>query len=191
MDDNEPNTHIYILDNVVSNTVCDELITFINTSAKMEETVDNGSNVLGSCCFPNGMGSENGADKITEKVYEVVSKITHKLMDIFPISVSAFTPFQLRKIHGATKIHIDGLFRRELMDERGFLTPNDMRELTLIIGLNDDYEGGELHFPEQKITTKLKKGQAIAFPPYWTHPHYTNDLSNNTTRYTITTWLMK
>lgn len=191
MDCDEPNTHIYVLDNVVSNTLCDELITFINTSANIEETLDNGSNVRSKCCFPHGMGSENGADKINEKVYEVVSKITHKLMDIFPISVSAFTPFQLRKIHGATKIHIDGLFRRELMDERGFLTPNDMRELTLIIGLNDDYEGGELHFPEQKITTKLKKGQAIAFPPYWTHPHYTNDLSNNTTRYTITTWLMK
>jgi predicted 2-oxoglutarate/Fe(II)-dependent dioxygenase YbiX len=189
--DDEPNTHICILDNVVSNTVCDELITFINTTANMEETVDNGSNVRGRCCFPYGMGSENGADKINEKVYEVVSKITHKLMDIFPIRVSAFSPFQLRKIHGATKIHVDGLFRRELMDERGFLTPNDMRELTLIIGLNDDYEGGELHFPKQKITTKLKRGQAIAFPPYWTHPHYTNDLSNNTTRYTITTWLMK
>jgi len=137
------------------------------------------------------MGSENGADIINEKIYEVVAKITHKLMDTFPISVSAFTPFQLRKIHGATKIHIDGIFRRELMDERGFLTPNDMRELTVIIGLNDDYEGGELHFPEQKNTMKLKRGQAIAFPPYWTHPHYTDDLLNNTVRYTITTWLMK
>ena len=191
MDETEPNTHICVLDNVVSNTLCDEIITFINTSANIEETGDNLSNVRGKCCFPYTMGSENGANKINEKICEVVSKITHKLMDTFPISVSAFTPFQLRKIHGATKIHIDGIFRRELMDERGFLTPNDMRELTVIIGLNDDYEGGELHFPEQKITMKLKRGQAIAFPPYWTHPHYTDDLLNNTMRYTITTWLMK
>jgi len=191
MDESEPNNHICLLDNVISNTLCHEIITFINTSANIKETEDNGSNVRGKCCFPLQMGSENGADIINEKIYEVVAKITHKLMDTFPISVSAFTPFQLRKIHGATKIHIDGIFRRELMDERGFLTPNDMRELTLIIALNDDYEGGEIHFPEQKITTKLKKGQAIAFPPYWTHPHYTDDLLNNTTRYTITAWLMK
>ena len=191
MDETQPNTHICVLDNVVSNTLCDEIITFINTSANIKETRDNGSNVRGKSCFPCTMGSENGADIINEKIYEVVAKITHKLMDTFPISVSAFTPFQLRKIHGATKIHIDGIFRRELMDERGFLTPNDMRELTVIIGLNDDYEGGELHFPEQKNTMKLKRGQAIAFPPYWTHPHYTDDLLNNTVRYTITTWLMK
>ena len=191
MDETKPNTHICVLDNVVSNTLCDEIITFINTSANIKETRDNGSNVRGKCCFPCTMGSENGADIINEKIYEVVAKITHKLMDTFPISVSAFTPFQLRKIHGATKIHIDGIFRRELMDERGFLTPNYMRELTVIIGLNDDYEGGELHFPEQKNTMKLKRGQAIAFPPYWTHPHYTDDLLNNTVRYTITTWLMK
>lgn len=191
MDETQPNTHICVLDNVVSNTLCDEIITFINTSANIKETRDNGSNVRGKCCFPCTMGSENGADIINEKIYEVVAKITHKLMDTFPISVSAFTPFQLRKIHGATKIHIDGIFRRELMDERGFLTPNDMRELTVIIGLNDDYEGGELHFPEQKNTMKLKRGQAIAFPPCWTHPHYTDDLLNNTVRYTITTWLMK
>ena len=191
MDETQPNTHICVLDNVVSNTLCDEIITFINTSANIKETRDNGSNVRGKCCFPCTMGSENGADIINEKIYEVVAKITHKLMDTFPISVSAFTPFQLRKIHCATKIHIDGIFRRELMDERGFLTPNDMRELTVIIGLNDDYEGGELHFPEQKNTMKLKRGQAIAFPPYWTHPHYTDDLLNNTVRYTIITWLMK
>ena len=191
MDETQPNTHICVLDNVVSNTLCDEIITFINTSANIKETRDNGSNVRGKCCFPCTMGSENGADIINEKIYEVVAKIRHKLMDTFPISVSAFTPFQLRKIHGATKIHIDGIFRRELMDERGFLTPNDMRELTVIIGLNDDYEGGELHFPEQKNTMKLKRGQAIAFPQYWTHPHYTDDLLNNTVRYTITTWLMK
>jgi len=191
MDESEPNTHICVLDNVVSNTLCDEIITFINTSANIEETGDNRSNTRSKCCFPYTMGSENGAGIINEKIYEVVAKITHKLMDTFPISVSAFTPFQLRKIHGATKIHIDGIFRRELMDERGFLTPNDLRELTVIIGLNDDYEGGDLHFPEQKITMQLKRGQAIAFPPYWTHPHYTDDLLNNTMRYTITTWLMK
>ena len=191
MDETEPNTHICVLDNVVSNTLCDEIITFINTLANIEETGDNRSNARGKCCFPYTMGSENGADIINEKIYEVVAKITHKLMDTFPISVSAFTPFQLRKIHGATKIQIDGIFRRDLMDERGFLTLNVMRELTLIIALIDDYEGGEINFPEQKITTKLKKGQVIAFPPYWTHPHYTDDLLNNTMRYTITTWLMK
>ena len=35
----------------------------------------------------------------------------------------------------------------------------------------------------------LKKGEAIAFPPYWTHPHEVSAPENGTFRYTINTWL--
>ena len=82
MDESEPNNHICLLDNVISNTLCQEIITFINASANIKETEDNGSNVRGKCCFPLYMGSENGADIIDEKIYEVVAKITHKLMKL-------------------------------------------------------------------------------------------------------------
>ena len=61
--------------------------------------------------------------------------------------------------------------------------------MSVIIALNDDYEGGELVFPNQDVVVKLKKGQAVAFPPYWTHPHYTNEPLNGTFRYTVNTWL--
>ena len=64
-----------------------------------------------------------------------------------------------------------------------------IRSVSVIIALNGDYDGGEIVFPCQNFKTKLKQGEAIAFPPYWTHPHYTEDLKNNTFRYTINTWL--
>ena len=54
--------------------------------------------------------------------------------------------------------------------------------------ISDDYEGGELCFPNQDVKIKLEAGDAIVFPPYRTHPHYTNAL-NGTFRYTINTWL--
>jgi predicted 2-oxoglutarate/Fe(II)-dependent dioxygenase YbiX len=54
--------------------------------------------------------------------------------------------------------------------------------------LNDDYEGGQFIFPYYDITVKLKKGSVLIFPPFWTHEHSTNELENNTFRYTITTW---
>ena len=41
---------------------------------------------------------------------------------------------------------------------------------------------------DQDIKVKLKKGSVIIFPPFWTHPHETEDLLNNTYRYTINTW---
>mgnify|MGYP003968137707 CR=1 FL=1 len=68
---------------------------------------------------------------------------------------------------------------------------NEHPILTSIVMLNDDYEGGIFHFPNQKISVKLKKGQLIAFPPYWTHLHGVEAVINNTYRYTINTWLFE
>ena len=44
--------------------------------------------------------------------------------------------------------------------------------MSVIIALNDDYEGGEFYFPKQDYKVKLKKGDIICFPPYHTHPLY-------------------
>jgi hypothetical protein len=89
-----------------------------------------------------------------------------------------------RKIHGSTAIHTDGVM------ECDHLNPVDAkpRMLGIIGALNDNYSGGEIVFPQQKFKIKLKKGQAIVFPPYWTHPHYTTELENDTIRYTFNTW---
>jgi hypothetical protein len=96
-----------------------------------------------------------------------------------------------RKITGGTRLHTDSVFG----DTHEKLSKNspirDVRKLSLIIALNSDYEGGEFYFPSQGIDKiKLKKGQAILFPPYWTHPHGTREL-NGTFRYTINTWLLE
>jgi len=90
----------------------------------------------------------------------------------------------LRKIHGATKIHADGIVH----NPSNLCFKNNVRVFSTIIALNSDYEGGELCFPNQDVKIKLEAGDAIVFPPYRTHPHYTNAL-NGTFRYTINTWL--
>ena len=86
-----------------------------------------------------------------------------------------------REIYGETRLHYDGID----------VTKGDPRCMSLIIALNDDYEGGEIYFPNQEYKIKLKRGQAIAFPPYWTHPHGVNTPLNGTLRYTINTWLLE
>ena len=90
---------------------------------------------------------------------------------------------QLRKIYGPTRYHSDGTKCTKENGEPGY------RVLSVIVVLNDDYEGGELHFPYQDKMIRLNKGQVIVFPPFWTHPHRALDLKNGTFRYTINTWL--
>ena len=70
------------------------------------------------------------------------------------------------------KLHCDHIHSMFDGDRKGIPT------LSLLGCLNDDYEGGEICFPVQNRNIKMKKGDILAFPPYWTHPHYSNDLSS-------------
>ena len=112
----------------------------------------------------------------------VLKKIQRKISSEIcphPTTVGYNNSMQFRKINGATRMHTDGV-----------LCPLSMRGriFSVIVALNSDYEGGEFEFPLQNIKVKLKAGEALIFPPYWTHPHCTNEL-NGTFRYTINTWL--
>jgi predicted 2-oxoglutarate/Fe(II)-dependent dioxygenase YbiX len=113
-----------------------------------------------------------------------ITTLGNMMSEKYAVVCNAITDVQYRKIYGATKLHTDTDGSR--MDMNDVLAS---RTLSVIIALNDDYEGGELIFPLQNYKIKLKKGQLIAFPPYWTHPHYTNEPENDTFRYTINTWL--
>jgi predicted 2-oxoglutarate/Fe(II)-dependent dioxygenase YbiX len=62
------------------------------------------------------------------------------------------------------------------------------RDLSVLIYLNDDYEGGNLVFPELHISIKPKKGMLVAFPS--TH-HYLHGVEPVTKgeRFAIVTWM--
>jgi hypothetical protein len=99
----------------------------------------------------------------------------------------------LRKIYGKTRAHQDGL--NQIHDSNvTFIRENKkgeykmIRNASIVFSLNDDYEGGNFKFPYYDVSIRLKKGSVIIFPPFWTHTHETDDLMNNTFRYTITTW---
>lgn len=117
-------------------------------------------------------------EKIVKRVFEMIQhKLLHEVNNTS--SNIRYEEMKFRKIHGATRMHTDGVVWNEHDGGRLF---------SVIIALNSDYEGGEIVFPCQNTQVKLKAGEAIIFPPYWTHPHRTNDL-NGTYRYTINTWL--
>ena len=115
-----------------------------------------------------------------------LSKISKYMKDT--TGLEAYNPtdgcVRLRKIYDATKIHCDGIVH----NPSNPCFENNVRVFSTIIALNSDYEGGELCFPNQDVKIKLEAGDAIVFPTYRTHPHYTNAL-NGTFRYTINTWL--
>ena len=52
----------------------------------------------------------------------------------------------------------------------------DFSGITFVVCLNDNYEGGNLVFPKQEVSIKLKRGDLILFPGSYTHPHGVTEL---------------
>ena len=69
---------------------------------------------------------------------------------------------------------------------------NTPRHLSIIINLNDDYEGGDLIFTDQQLKEikrlKLGKGSVTFFPSNFMYPHSIQPITEGT-RYSIVAWL--
>tara|TARA_X000000368_G_C22658936_1_gene548748 strand:+ start:87 stop:593 length:507 start_codon:yes stop_codon:yes gene_type:complete len=117
------------------------------------------------------------ARDVDDIVKEAVEKTAQKYHEKYPwFYTHSDAGFALRKISGATREHVD-------VSDRG-----DNRNVSIIIGLNSDFENGEFHFPYQEYTTTLKRGEAIAFPVWFMYPHSVDAPIGY--RYTINTWML-
>lgn len=174
---NQPKDGIFVIDNFFSEENCAQLIKEIDLYAKYDEKdILHTTNVKAKVIKCNLIGTS-----LKQYMLEKISKITSHFRKNYNIPCVKSEQLCLRKIYGNTRLHVDHI--------NGMYGPS--RCLSIIIALNGDYEGGEFVFPVQGRKIKLKQGQLIAFPPYWTHPHYTNDLENATFRYTVNTWLLQ
>lgn len=85
--------------------------------------------------------------------------------------------FQILRYHpgGFYDTHIDG-----------WSIPT--RQISIIIFLNGDFEGGGLHFPRQKIIIKPEAGDAVFFPSNFSYPHAALPVTSGV-RYSVVNWL--
>lgn len=177
-------TQIFVFDDVISDKLCDTIRLIIDKTDGYIEDYRPNQNVKCKSVTIKDIADSKSAITLDTEVYNVVNKIAEKIMAANTrISIRNDCGYQFRKIHGPTRYHSDGIFSSPPPPN-----VNNVRTVSLVIALNDDYKGGEFCFPDQNFKIKLKKGQAIAFPPFWTHPHYTNELLDGTFRYTINTW---
>jgi|TARA_A100001391_G_scaffold30816_2_gene16488 predicted 2-oxoglutarate/Fe(II)-dependent dioxygenase YbiX len=69
---------------------------------------------------------------------------------------------------------------------------NVARHLSIIINLNDNYEGGDLVFTDSKLNEikrlKLEKRSIVFFPSNFMYPHTIEPITKGT-RYSIVAWL--
>ena len=168
---------INIYKDVITSELCDELIALHKKEKEHteKEVYGNGTNVQ---CYNLDLDDYPEHDK---KVFDVVEGIIDRvLVDhiYFPDDVD-YETYSVREHYGGTVLHVDGLLNDD----------SQRRILSIIIALTDDYDGGEFNFPEQSYQVKLKKGEAITFPPNYFYPHEVSAPSNGE-RYTINLWVL-
>lgn len=173
--------NIFIFHDIITYEQCDHIIETMEKSFKKEYKIEKWEINRNVNCVYN-----EDIEELDSMVYEIINIFIQKLHDMFDIVSQGDSGYCYRKIFGPTRLHSDGLFVEK---DKQYIPMKKIRNISVIICLNEDYEGGEFYFPKQDRKIKLKKGNIIAFPPYWTHPHMTYPLLNNTYRYTINTWL--
>lgn len=177
--------NIFVFDNLISDELCDECISFIDEYAVEDENkIVKNTNVKSKTVSAKEFQFIDSKilKRLDEKMYNVLNRLIQCICKKRHISLTSDCGIQFRKVYGETKLHVDGV-------HHGFNKNDNFRQMAVIIALNGDYDGGQFYFPLQNVTIKLKKGQIIAFPPFWTHPHGVKTPENDTFRYTINTWL--
>jgi len=82
---------------------------------------------------------------------------------------------------GMVEIHSD------TSDLDGNPNQNSTNKYTIILYLNDNYNGGELYFPQHDLKIKPQSGSILTFPGDHSNIHGVNEVKNET-RYTIVSW---
>ena len=114
------------------------------------------------------------------KVNECMAVVLEKYTRFYPyFYCDNVLEYQLREITGPTLEHIDHPIDSEY----------DVRNVSVIFGLNSDYEEGEFYFRQQDYKTTVKRGEALVFPVYYFYPHEVSAPIGS--RYTINTWCVE
>lgn len=100
-----------------------------------------------------------------------------------PIKNIELTQFLHYTVGGKYDIHNDS---EDFVN--GKLTRVCERDVSVLVYLNDDYEGGELEFPDWGLTLKPKKGTLIAFPSYIEFSHRVHPVTKGE-RFTLVSWI--
>jgi len=101
---------------------------------------------------------------------------------IYPIVHDFWTPCHMWGMRDAF------LIKYEMDKQRDLPLHNDASLVTGSVKLNDNYEGGVLEFPRQKLSNKdIPIGKCILFPGQVTHGHLSTPITKGT-KYSLTIW---
>jgi hypothetical protein len=121
-----------------------------------------------------GLGPRNSENSELYDVHESIFQTVRRCVDDYGIywgvGIRSYEAFNFVKYEGAGthfKIHADH-------------GPTYVTTVSIVVYLNDNYEGGEIYFPRFRLKVKPKAGDIIVFPSNYIYEHASEDMISGT-----------
>ena len=188
---------IYVYDEVFENETLNSFLKWINNNSKnfIDAKITNGINTeivdtsIRKVTELNLNSNSESQTKIhwfnylIRKLSDLIINYERDVLKGISLNISKFNEINILKYEnqGHYKPHIDDCI-------------NHHRTLSIILLLNDDYEGGELVFKSIDLQKDLhiievKKNRAILFPSNFMYPHTVKPVTKGM-RYSIVSWAL-
>ena len=181
--------YIHVENDAIPTEFCDEIIReYENSDDWVPGTVNDYNIAQSRKCEAVYLST----DPVIEKNQEVRKNIDDRLFRIVNDSLEKY----MKKYNALGYINVEGdigyiLLKYKTDDyvrEHVDTYAGEHRTLSCSIILNDDYEGGEITFFNDKVRPFLKKGDMLIFPSGFTYPHQVLPVTSGT-RYAVITWI--
>lgn len=181
---------VIIINNYLEAEICEELRDYADQRAFHQlEVIDTDPE-------KNTLTNMKSQDRITDQVS--IDGISCSMINIFnDIYCNRLSPFFNCDIEAYERPHIlrysaGGLYRAHADSENWDAATNSWnrvinRDLSVLLYLNDDYEGGELEFPNQQYKFKPKAGMMVGFPSDHRYLHAAHPTLSGI-RYAVVSW---
>jgi hypothetical protein len=148
---------------------------------------EDGTMIYDSLYWKDRVATSLTIDKQDPRINPIIQKMVARLKvevdSFFNVNANPTNPAIVRWLPGQLQMpHAD----KELHEGANAGKPNDFPwyDLAGLFYLNDDYEGGELYFPQHDIKFKPKAGAAYFFPGDMNYIHGVTEITSGI-RYTV------
>jgi hypothetical protein len=183
--------NIVALENFMTEEELLRLNTFIRNNNNWDVTEthynENGTVIYDADYWANRVATyptiEKGDPEIPRLIEKMVARLKIEVDKFFNVDANPTSPAMVRWLPGQLQMpHAD----KELHTGPDAGKPNDFPyyDLAGLFYINDDYEGGELYFPNQDIQFKPKAGAAYFFPGDKNYIHGVTEIKSGI-RYTV------
>jgi Rps23 Pro-64 3,4-dihydroxylase Tpa1-like proline 4-hydroxylase len=183
------NEYICVFDNILPHDLCDAILAEysnldewqlapVGADSSVETSIRN-VNQIAISFSPVIERNKNLRLELDQKLFAAAARAISLYNLKFPdASIQEDTGYELLKYE-------TGQFYKQHTDH----FKQQPRTISCSFALNDDYEGGEFAFFDNKFKHKLKKGSIIMFPSNFMFPHEILEVTKGT-RYAIITWFV-